>query len=87
MMDVYDIPAEPLSISEEIIKKSRFITMLAHTEGVEAARAFVQQVKAEHPTAITAGHTWRDAPMIPNSWDFLMTVNHPARQASRCWRS
>ncbi|KAF0858277.1 hypothetical protein Y888_17215 [Mixta calida B021323] len=56
MMDVYDIPAEPLSISEEIIKKSRFITMLAHTEGVEAARAFVQQVKAEHPTA--RHHCW-----------------------------
>ncbi|AIX75175.1 MAG: IMPACT family protein [Mixta calida] len=55
-MDVYDIPAEPLSISEEIIKKSRFITMLAHTEGVEAARAFVQQVKAEHPTA--RHHCW-----------------------------
>ena len=56
MMDVYDIPAEPLSISDEIIKKSRFITMLAHTEGVEAARAFVQQVKAEHPTA--RHHCW-----------------------------
>ena len=56
MMDVYDIPAEPLSISEEIIKKSRFITMLAHTEGAEAARAFVQQVKAEHPTA--RHHCW-----------------------------
>lgn len=56
MMDVYDIPAEPLSISEETIKKSRFITMLAHTEGVEAARAFVQQVKAEHPTA--RHHCW-----------------------------
>ncbi|MGQ3905852.1 IMPACT family protein [Mixta calida] len=55
-MDVYDIPAEPLSISEETIKKSRFITMLAHTEGVEAARAFVQQVKAEHPTA--RHHCW-----------------------------
>ncbi|MDU3076338.1 MAG: IMPACT family protein [Mixta calida] len=55
-MDVYDIPAEPLSISEEIIKKSRFITMLAHTEGAEAARAFVQQVKAEHPTA--RHHCW-----------------------------
>ena len=30
--------------------------MLAHTEGVEAARAFVQQVKAEHPTA--RHHCW-----------------------------
>lgn len=56
MMDVYDIPAEPLSISEENIKKSRFITLLAHTEGVEAARAFIQQVKAEHPAA--RHHCW-----------------------------
>ncbi|QHM77828.1 IMPACT family member YigZ [Mixta theicola] len=56
MMDVYDIPAEPLSISEETIKKSRFITLLAHTEGAEAARAFVQQIKAEHPTA--RHHCW-----------------------------
>ncbi|WP_275554309.1 IMPACT family protein [Mixta sp. Marseille-Q2659] len=55
-MNAYDIPAEPLSISEETIKKSRFITLLAHTEGVEAARAFVQRVKAEHPTA--RHHCW-----------------------------
>lgn len=55
-MDAYDIPAEPLSISEETIKKSRFITLLAHTEGVEAAKAFVQQIKAEHPTA--RHHCW-----------------------------
>lgn len=55
-MDAYDIPAEPLSISEETIKKSRFITLLAHTEGVEAAKAFVEQIKAEHPTA--RHHCW-----------------------------
>lgn len=55
-MNAYDIPAEPLSLSEETIKKSRFITLLAHTEGVEAARAFVQRVKAEHPTA--RHHCW-----------------------------
>lgn len=55
-MDAYDIPADPLSISEETIKKSRFITLLAHTEGVEAAKAFVQQIKAEHPTA--RHHCW-----------------------------
>jgi len=55
-MNAYDIPAEPLSISEEIIKKSRFITLLAHTDGVEAARAFVQQIKSEHPAA--RHHCW-----------------------------
>lgn len=55
-MDAYDIPAEAVSLSEETIKKSRFITLLAHTDGVEAARAFVQQVKAEHPAA--RHHCW-----------------------------
>ncbi|WP_017345692.1 IMPACT family protein [Pantoea sp. A4] len=55
-MDAYDIPADALSISEETIKKSRFITLLAHTEGTEAARAFVQQVRREHPDA--RHHCW-----------------------------
>lgn len=54
-MNAYDIPAELFSVSEEI-KKSRFITLLAHTDGVEAARAFVQQVKGEHPAA--RHHCW-----------------------------
>ena len=54
-MDAYDIPAELFSVSEEI-KKSRFITLLAHTDGVEAARAFVQHVKGEHPSA--RHHCW-----------------------------
>jgi len=54
-MDAYDIPAGPFSFSEEI-KKSRFITLLAHTNGVAAARAFVQQVKNEHPAA--RHHCW-----------------------------
>ncbi|WP_034918715.1 IMPACT family protein [Erwinia sp. 9145] len=54
-MDAYDIPAEAFSFSEEI-KKSRFITLIAHTDGVEAARAFVQRVKSEHPAA--RHHCW-----------------------------
>lgn len=54
-MESWEIPAEPCSFSEEI-KKSRFITLLAHTDGVEAARAFVQQIKQEHPTA--RHHCW-----------------------------
>ncbi|WP_288657094.1 IMPACT family protein [Pantoea sp. UBA6567] len=55
-MDAYDIPAEAISSSEETIKKSRFITLLAHTPGAEAARAFVQWVKSEHPAA--RHHCW-----------------------------
>ncbi|MGD9426666.1 IMPACT family protein [Pantoea sp. NSTU24] len=55
-MEAFDIPAVPVSSSEETIKKSRFITLLAHTEGAEAARAFVQHVKNAHPTA--RHHCW-----------------------------
>ena len=40
----------PVTFTEEI-KKSRFITLLAHTDGVEAAKAFVESVRAEHPDA------------------------------------
>lgn len=55
-MESWPIPAAPVTFSEEI-KKSRFITLLAHTDGVEAAKAFVESVRAEHPTA---RHTaWR----------------------------
>ena len=49
-MDSWLIPAAPVTVVEEI-KKSRFITRLAHTEGVEAAKAFVESVRAEHPEA------------------------------------
>ncbi|MFS2223248.1 IMPACT family protein [Pantoea sp. B65] len=63
-MDAYDIPAELVSISEEIIKKSRFITLLAHTDGVEAARAFVQRIKSEHHAA--RHHCWAWVAGAPN---------------------
>lgn len=49
-MESWLIPAAPVSVVEEI-KKSRFITLLAHTDGVEAAKAFVEEVRAEHPDA------------------------------------
>jgi uncharacterized YigZ family protein len=54
-MQPYPIPAGPVSVSEEI-KKSRFITLLAPTGGVDAAKAFIQQVRNEHPTA--RHHCW-----------------------------
>ncbi|MEM6162583.1 IMPACT family protein [Erwinia sp. P6884] len=54
-MDAYDIPAGEFSVSEEI-KKSRFITLIDHTEGVQAARAFVQRIKQAHPAA--RHHCW-----------------------------
>ncbi len=46
----YLIPAEAV-VSEEEIKKSRFITYLAHTPGVESAKAFVADIKARHGDA------------------------------------
>ena len=49
-MESWLIPAEPVTFVEEI-KKSRFITLLAHTDGVDAAKAFVDAVRAEHPDA------------------------------------
>ncbi|SUG50445.1 proline dipeptidase [Salmonella enterica subsp. arizonae] len=50
VMDSWLIPAAPVTVVEEI-KKSRFITLLAHTDGVDAAKAFVESVRAEHPDA------------------------------------
>ncbi|AFJ48783.1 IMPACT family protein [Shimwellia blattae] len=49
-MDSWLIPAAPVTVTEEI-KKSRFITLLAHTCGVEAAKAFVDTVRQAHPDA------------------------------------
>ncbi len=50
-MRPYPIPAEATRFTEEI-KKSRFITLLAPTSGVEAAKAFIQQVRDEHPAEV-----------------------------------
>ena len=52
-MESWLIPAEPVTFVEEI-KKSRFITLLAHTDGVEAAKAFVESVRRRGP--LLRGH-------------------------------
>lgn len=39
------------TIFEEEIKKSRFITYIRHTEGMEQAKAFWQEMKMQHPHA------------------------------------
>lgn len=54
-MHAYFIPAAPVTAAMEF-KKSRFITLLAPTQGIEAARALVQQRRDEHPGA--AHHCW-----------------------------
>lgn len=46
----YLIPKH-MAIFEEEIKKSRFITYLAHTPSVEAAKQFVAEIKAKHSDA------------------------------------
>ncbi len=62
-MQPYPVPACAIEISEEI-KKSRFITLLAPTAGVEAAKAFIQQVKSQHPAA--RHHCWAFVAGPPN---------------------
>ena len=79
-MESWLIPAAPVTVVEEI-KKSHFITMLAHTDGVEAAKAFVESVRAEHPDARRG---WRVRRMILNSWVSLTTGSRRERQVNRC---
>lgn len=54
-MAEYLVP-KSAAIFEEEIKKSRFITYLQHTEGLEDARAFWANIKQEHPNA--RHHCW-----------------------------
>jgi uncharacterized YigZ family protein len=51
----YFIPNATVCASQEI-KRSRFITQLAHTPGITRAKAFIQQIKDEHPAA--GHHCW-----------------------------
>ncbi|PNL48628.1 YigZ family protein [Proteus mirabilis] len=54
-MKAYLIPAETVEFSEEI-RKSRFITFIAHTEGIDAAKAYIQSIKEQFPDA--RHHCW-----------------------------
>ena len=54
-MAEYLVPKRAVVFEEEI-KKSRFITYLQHTEGLEDARAFWAKIKQEHPNA--RHHCW-----------------------------
>lgn len=54
-MAEYLIPKSAIVFEEEI-KKSRFITYLQHTEGLEQAKAFWAEIKAQHPNA--RHHCW-----------------------------
>lgn len=50
VFEPYLVPAADAGFEEEI-KKSRFITYLAHTPSIEAAKEFVQQIKTKHSDA------------------------------------
>ncbi|MEQ2027352.1 IMPACT family protein [Xenorhabdus szentirmaii] len=54
-MKPYLIPAASVSFTEEI-KKSRFITLLEHTSGVDEAKLFIQRIKEQYPDA--RHHCW-----------------------------
>lgn len=54
-MAEYLIPKSAVVFEEEI-KKSRFITYLQHTEGLEEARTFWAMIKQDHPNA--RHHCW-----------------------------
>lgn len=54
-MTVFKIPAQFVEVEQEI-KKSRFITQIAHTQGHEQVTAFIANVRSQHPQA--RHHCW-----------------------------
>ncbi|CDG96007.1 IMPACT family protein [Xenorhabdus bovienii] len=54
-MKPYLIPVASVNFTEEI-KKSRFITLLEHTSGVNEAKLFIQNIKEQYPDA--RHHCW-----------------------------
>lgn len=59
----YFIPKQEV-IFEEEIKKSRFITYLRHTNGLEESKAFLAEIRALHPNA--RHHCWAAVAGVPN---------------------
>ena len=60
----YPIPQSAVVFEEEI-KKSRFITYLRHTEGLEQAKAFWQEIRSLHPDA--RHHCWATVAAQPTN--------------------
>lgn len=56
LMKPYFVPAAQLCTYEEVIQKSRFITLINHTPNVDAAKSFIQEVKQMYPDA--RHHCW-----------------------------
>ncbi|SUG58176.1 protein co-occurring with transport systems [Salmonella enterica subsp. diarizonae] len=86
-MDSWLIPAASVTVVEEI-KKSRFITLLAHTDGVDAAKRLLSQSELSILMRVTiAWRGWRGRRTTHSNWAFQTTVNRRERQASRCLRN
>ena len=60
----YPIPQSPLTHTEEI-KRSRFIVDLAHTQGQEQVKAFIQSIRAKYPDA--GHHCWAYMAAAPDN--------------------
>ncbi|MCL6268421.1 YigZ family protein [Sansalvadorimonas sp. 2012CJ34-2] len=70
MTNSYHIPSAQCE-TEETIKKSRFISLIAHTPGREAALSFIESVRQQHPDA--RHHCWAfiaGAPDDCQQWGF-----------------
>ncbi len=66
----YLVPAHSV-LFEEDIKKSRFLTYLAHTPTVDLAKGFIKEIKQTHPNA--NHHCWAFVAGRPNDsmqWGF-----------------
>ena len=86
-MESWLIPAEPVTFVEEI-KKSRFITLLAHTDGVKRQRHLLSLSGLSiltHVTTVWRG--WQGPRTIRNSLAFPMTVNPREPPVNPCSRS
>lgn len=60
----YLVPSADVVFEQEI-KKSRFITYLRHTEGLEHAKAFWQEMRQLHPNA--RHHCWATIALQPQN--------------------
>lgn len=68
-MKSFYIPNDEVCFYEELISKSRFITLIKHTPDVDAAKAFIQEVKARYPDA--RHHCWAHIAGSPDDTQVL----------------
>lgn len=74
-MDSWLIPVEPIIVVKEI-KKSRFFTLLAHTDSVDAAKALSDQSGLSIPMRVTiVWRGWRELRTIHSNGAFQTTAN------------